>query len=369
MFKIQVQDKKSSARAGIQKTAHGIIKTPFFMPVATKGGVKHISSIELKQMGVHALISNGLILSLTPGLEVIKKHGTIHYFMNFHGSIFTDSGGFQIIRETLFISISDKGIIFKDLFNGGKKILLTPEECVRRQNILGSDVAMCLDDMQHFGNTKEVYKTALERTHAWALRCQKAHKNRKQLLFGITQGGTCLDLRKESCEFFAEHPFDGYAIGGLGLGEGITNVNKVAEISNEYLPKDKMRYMMGIGNPSEIINAVSRGMDCFDSIFPTRNGRHGTIYTGKGRIHLKNSSFRMDTKPLDSNCDCFTCKNYTRAYLKHLLKQNEMLGLRLLSLHNVHFLTKLMEKIRKNIIAGEFPAFKKSMKRYYEGID
>ncbi len=360
MFKISVEE--SRARVGILRTRHGDIETPFFMPVATKATVKTLSPQELKECKVRAIISNSLHLFLRPGLEVLEAQGGLHNFMGFDGIIFTDSGGFQMIREGFFIGVKEEGILFKSPYDG-KKYLFTPEFSKEVQRKIGSDVAMMLDFCAEYPSDYETTKKAVLLTSLWAKKFPLGDK--EQLSFGIVQGGTYEDLRRRSAEDLASIDFDGYGIGGLSIGEPKSVMHRMVDIVNSILPRDKPRYLMGIGSPLEIIKSVMQGVDIFDSVYPTRNGRHGTALTWGGKLNLKKSDYRNDYRPLDEECSCYTCENFTRAYLYHLIKEREMLGMRLLTLHNICFLQEFIGRIREEIRQGNLENFKKEMEKYY----
>ncbi len=372
-FKIVAKDKKTRARAGILQTRSGKAETPFFMPVATKTAVKQISSEDLNSMKARAIISNAFVLSLRPGTKVIKKAGGIGKFMNFQGTVFTDSGGFQMYSPALYISSEENGVIFRNPFSG-EKLFITPEADMQIQLDLGADVAMCFDSMPLISHSKNAIADAVKKTGRWAVRCKKYHdfsqqkmkKGRKQLLFGICQGGVHSDLREKSAKQIAEIDFDGFAIGGLALGEGKADEYKMIDVAKKFFPENKPVYLMGAGDPIELLEAVSRGVDMFDSRFPTKNARHGALFTSKGRIILKNAGFSSDFGPIDSDCVCFVCKRYSRAYLCHLLRMEEAVGLRLASYHNLFFLQDLMKRAREEIRRGKFKEFFEEFKRKYE---
>ena len=307
--------KEKSARAGLLKTSHGTIKTPFFMPVATKGTVKHVSAQELVDFGTDAIISNAMLLFLNPGVDLIHKAGGIHKFIGFDKVIFTDSGGFQMLEDEFFLSINDEQVKFKNPMNG-TKYSLTPEQVIGIQNTLGSDVAMCLDHVPTRAHSKKEIAKAVKRTTEWAIRCKEAHKNKKQLLFAINQGGIHKDLRQKSTKDLAKIGFDGYALGGLSIGEDKPTMDKMVQLSANHFPKDAPRYFMGLGSPVEILQSVKKGIDIFDSCMATRNARHGWLFTSYGTLRLWHKRFETDLKPLDKNCDCFVCKKYSRAFLR-----------------------------------------------------
>lgn len=372
-FKIIAKDKKTKARVGILGTKSGEIETPFFMPVATKTAVKNISVEDLQTMGAKAVISNAFILSLVPGTKTIKKFSGIRGFMNYSGINFTDSGGFQMYSPTLYLGSNGGGVFFRNPFNG-KKLFITPEEDMKIQIEINSDVAMCLDSMPLIEHSKKAIAIAVDKTASWAKRCKSEHdklqrkvkKNRRQLLFGIIQGGIHADLREKSAEELTKIDFDGFSIGGLALGEPKKDEYKMIEVSKKIIPEDKPVYLMGAGDPVELLEAISRGVDMFDSRFPTKNARRGTIFTSKGRLRLMRSRHRLDKKPIDNNCDCFVCKDYSRAHIRHLLQQKEGVGYRLASYHNLYFLQNLMRQANVAIKKGKFNKFFKDFKRGYK---
>ncbi len=375
-FKILYQDRKSDSRVGILNTKSGKIETPFFMPVATKTAVKHISSEDLKSMKAKAVICNSFILSLKPGVEVIKSLKGINNFMSFPGIIFTDSGGFQMYSPYLYIKSEEKGVIFKNPFSG-EKVFITPEKAMDIQLDLDGDVAMCLDSMPLFRDSKESIEEAVRKTGLWAEICKRHHDLRqkkislenRQLLFGITQGGIYDDLREKSARDLAKISFDGYALGGLALGEPKKDEYRMIEIVKKILSKEKPLYLMGAGDPIELLEAISRGADIFDSRYPTQNARRGSLFTWKGRLSLKSARNKDESKAIDSDCTCFVCKRYSRAYLRHLTLEEEGAGLRLVSYHNLYFLQSLMGKARTAIKKSRFLEFKEQFIRIYEKND
>jgi queuine tRNA-ribosyltransferase len=354
-----------SARSGFLSTAHGKIETPFFMPVATKGAVKFVSHSDLKKMGISCLISNAFINYLMPGLSLIKKAGGIHKFSSWEGGMFTDSGGFQLLSEDFVEKVTDKGVYFRNPFDKSVE-LITPEKAIEIENSLGSDVAMCLDHVLHFGKTKKDYADAVTRTTAWAQRCKNAHSNSSQLLFGITQGGTFPDLRKKSTLALEKIGFDGLAFGGLCIGEDSSTMTKVTEYSKKFVAKERPIYLMGVGSPLEVLSLVNVGVDVFDSAFPTRMARHGRAFTHSGDILIPRSKHKESFKPLDAECDCFVCKNHSRAYLHHLSKGHEQNALMLLSYHNTYFMSKLLSDIRISIKENSFSKYKKDFEKKYK---
>lgn len=363
MFELIHEDEHSGARIGKLYTKHGEVETPAFMPVATKGSVKTLSPEELKGVGTRAVISNAFLLYLKPGTEVIQKVGGLHGFMNWSEIIFTDSGGFQMLREPFFNGVSKKGVTFKSPFDDSKH-LFTPEKCIEVQMALGSDVAMALDDCPPHGANYDYVKGSTIRTIEWAKRCKRTHDG-DQLLFGIIQGGIFEDLRRESTGALIEMGFDGYGIGGLSIGEPKNVMFKTLKYAVPMIPKDKPRYLMGVGSPLELLDSISLAIDIFDSAFPTRNARHNTVYTYGGKFDISKGRFAEDSDPLDPNCKCYACRNFPTAYIRHLMKVHETLGMRLVTIHNLYFIQDLMEKSRAAITNNEFEEFKNEFKKSY----
>jgi queuine tRNA-ribosyltransferase len=372
-FKITYKDKKTKARVGILSTKKGKIETPFFMPVATKTSVKHISSKDLEDIGINAVISNTLILHLRPGEKIIKKLEGIGAFMNYSGINVTDSGGFQMYSDSIYIGSNDKEVFFKNPINGAK-IHMTPEKDMEIQIDLESEIAMCLDSMPLLHNLKKEIEEAIRKTTLWAKRCKNHHDklqkkipiNKRQLLFGISQGGIYTELRQKSAKELLDIGFDGYSIGGLALGETTEQEIKAIEAHKKIIPEDKITYLMGAGHPLEILEAIERGVDMFDSRYPTQNARHGTILTTKGKLKIFNKRYESDKNSIDRNCNCFVCRNYSRAYIRHLLKENEGNGLRLATYHNLYYMQRLIDGARDAIKKGEFLKYKNKVKKYYK---
>ncbi|SDK56479.1 tRNA guanosine(34) transglycosylase Tgt [Natronincola ferrireducens] len=341
--------KQSGARLGKIHTARGVIETPIFMPVGTQATVKTMTPEELKDIKSQIILSNTYHLYLRPGHELVKKAGGLHRFMNWDKPILTDSGGFQVFSLGDLRKISEEGVEFRSHLDGSKHFI-SPEKAVEIQNALGSDIMMVFDECAPYPADREYVKNSLERTTRWAKRCKDAHKNiENQSLFGIIQGGMYGDLRKQSAEELLELDFPGYAVGGLSVGEPKPLMYEVLEYTTPFMPKNKPRYLMGVGSPDCLIEGVIRGIDMFDCVLPTRIARNGTAMTSHGKVVIKNAKHTEDFTGLDPECDCYTCKNYSKAYLRHLFKANEVLGLRLMSHHNLYFLLKLMEEIRQAI--------------------
>lgn len=360
MYELIHNDKKTGARAGKLRTSHGLIETPCFIPVATKATIKTLVPEELYDMGSQAIICNAFHLFLSPGIEVIKKAKGLHEFMHWERAIFTDSGGFQMIRKHFSFKVTDKGIAYKNP-SDGKRYSYTPEICLENQKNIGSDVAMILDECPPYGSDYSAVEASVKRTIAWAKR-SKQIENKGQLTFAILQGGTFAELRRKCAWELIELDFDGYGIGGLSIGEPKEIMNNVLKSSVPLIPEDRPRYLMGVGSPLEILEAIENGVDIFDSAFPTRNARHQSLMTSKGNIDIARSRFAFDFNPVDENCGCYTCKNYTRAYLHHLFKESEMLALRLASIHNLHFIQSLVKGAREAIIEDRFDEFRRNWK-------
>lgn len=375
-FKVIYKDKKTQARIGILHTKKGNIGTPFFMPVATKATAKHVNPKQLEELGAKAIISNALILSLKPGEKLIKDFGGIGKFMNFNGVNFTDSGGFQMYSPSTYISSNNQGVLFRNPFNG-EKIFVTPEKDMEIQLSINSDVAMCLDRMPLYEDSKQEIENAVELTTLWAKRCKNHHdklqlkipKNKRQLLFGITQGGIYKDLRKKSIKELKELDFDGYSVGGLGLGEKRNEEMKIIKLQKSILPENKPIYLMGIGDPLEILEAIELGIDIFDSRMPTQNARRGTLFTSKGKLKILNKKYEKDKSSIDKNCGCFVCKTYSKAYVKFLLNQDEAVGKELASYHNLYYLQNLLQQAKTAIKNNKFKQFKNKIKKIYSNIN
>jgi len=341
--------KQTGARLGKVHTPHGSFDTPVFMPVGTQATVKGMSPDELKEVDAKIILGNTYHLFLRPGHELIKKAGGLHKFMNWDRSILTDSGGFQVFSLADLRDIKEEGVTFRSHIDGSKQFI-SPEKSIEIQNALGSDIMMAFDECVPYPCDYDYAKRSMEMTTRWAKRCKDAHKNtEKQALFGIVQGSTYTDLRQESVKQLVDLDFPGYGIGGLSVGEPGEIMNEILEKITHLLPIDKPRYLMGVGSPDYLIDGSIRGIDMFDCVLPTRIGRNGTVFTSSGRIIVRDAKYSKDFSPVDPECDCYTCRNFTRAYIRHLFKSGEMLGLRLATWHNLRFLIKLMENIRKAI--------------------
>ncbi len=331
------------------------------MPVATKGTVKAVPPNLLEDACVTALISNALHLYLRPGVDVVEMHGGIHRFMNFHGTIFTDSGGFQMLREGFLLGVREEGILFRSPYDGSRH-LITPAKSREMQARLGSDVAMALDHCPHYSHDRRLMEKAVERTLKWAAEFIDAMPRDSQMLFGIVQGGVFEDLRERCASALADMDFDGYGIGGLSIGETREEMLHALQASLLHLPQEKPRYFMGLGSPPEILEAVAMGVDIFDSVYPTRNGRHATALTSVGRLDLRKGRYAGDMRPIEEGCDCYACRNFTRAYIRHLISEDEILAKTLVSVHNIRFLTSLMERVREAIEEGRFEELRREFR-------
>ena len=358
--------KQSGARLGRLHTPHGIIETPCFMPVGTQASVKGISPDELHAMNANIILSNTYHLYLRPGHELVREAGGLHGFMNWDKAILTDSGGFQVFSLAKLRKISEEGVAFRSHIDGSKHFL-TPEYVMEIENALGADIIMAFDECAPYPSSYDYTKKSMERTTRWAERCLEAHKNtEKQALFGIVQGGMYGDLRKISAKDLVSLDFPGYAIGGLSVGEPAHLMNEMLEETVPLLPSDKARYLMGVGSPDYLIEGVFRGIDMFDCVLPTRIGRNGTVMTPNGRLIVRDAKYARDFSPMDPECDCPACKFHTRAYIRHLLKTGEMYGLRLATIHNLHYLLNLMNQIRDAIMNDSFLDFRRE---FYERLD
>jgi queuine tRNA-ribosyltransferase len=362
MFKITAEE--GNARAGKLKTAHGTIKTPFFMPVATKAVGMFVDSEDFRQTKTRCVISNSLILHMNVGSKNIDKFGGIHKFMNWKGGVFTDSGGFQMYSEHMLLGTTMDGVKFRNPA-GGKKFFCTPEKNMELQHDIGADVIMCLDDMPKYGSKKQRIMESMKKTYEWARRCKKHHdriNRKKQLLFGICQGGTFRGLRKKSAKMISSIDFDGLAFGGLALGEPMKKMFEAVKAGMRQMPKEKPKYLMGVGIPSQIIEAVSTGVDCFDSTYPTMTARHNYLLTMKGPVDIYKKKYAEDEDPVDEECDCYVCKNLSRAFIHFMARAKTPTGFRLKTLHNIRFMARLMENIRKAIKNNELKELKKSLR-------
>ena len=357
--------KQTGARLGRVHTPHGSFETPIFMPVGTLATVKTMTPEELKEINAQIILSNTYHLWLRPGEDIIQEAGGLHQFMNWDRPTLTDSGGFQVFSLSDLREIEEKGVHFRNHISG-EKLFLTPEKATQIQNALGSDIMMAFDECPPFPAEHKYMKNSVERTSRWAERCLTAHQRPEdQGLFGIVQGGEYKDLRKQSAQDLTSLDFPGYAIGGLSVGEPKEIMNEMVEYTTQFLPTDKPRYLMGVGSADSLIDGAIRGIDMFDCVLPTRIARNGTLMTSQGRLVVRNAKFARDFSPLDPNCDCYTCKNYTRAYIRHLIKTDEILGLRLTTYHNLYFLLNLMEQVREAIKADRLGDFREEFFENY----
>lgn len=364
-YKLIKKEKHTGARLGQLETPHGTFETPMFMPVGTQATVKTMSPEELKDIGAGVILSNTYHLWLRPGSELIKEAGGLHSFMNWDQGILTDSGGFQVFSLSENREIKEEGVHFRSHLDGSKKFL-SPERAIEIQNHLGADMIMSFDECPPFNESYDYMKKSVDRTTRWAERGLKAHgRADEQGLFGIIQGGGYKDLRVQHAKDLVSMDFAGYSIGGLSVGETHEEMFEVLDYTTPEIPDDKTRYLMGVGTPKAMIEAVIRGVDIFDCVLPTRIARNGTTMTSKGRLVVKNAKYAKDWRPLDENCDCYACKNYSRAYIRHLIRTNEILGFRLASIHNLRFLINLMEQTREAIRNDNLLDFKEEFYENY----
>lgn len=351
-----VNEKSGRARRGRMKFPRGIVETPAFMPVGTYGTVKGMTPKDIEDIGAQIILGNTFHLMLRPGTEVVKAHGDLHDFMQWKGPILTDSGGFQVFSLGKMRKITEAGVTFKSPINGSS-VFLDPEISMQVQRDLGSDIVMIFDECTPYPATEKQARDSMELSKRWAARSKAAHEGNPSALFGIVQGGMYEHLRTESLIGLTEIGFDGYAIGGLSVGEPKEDMIRILDHLPAQMPEDKPRYLMGVGKPADLVEAVRRGIDMFDCVMPTRNARNSHIFVTEGVLKLRNAKYRNDTNPLDANCDCYTCKNFSRSYLHHLDKCNEMLGAQLNTIHNLRFYQNLMAKMRNSLSEGTFDAF------------
>lgn len=363
-FKVLAVCKETGARAGEFTTPHGVIKTPVFMPVGTQATVKTMTPDELKAINTQILLGNTYHLYLRPGPELISEAGGLHRFMNWDRPILTDSGGFQVFSLAQLNKISDEGVRCRSHLDGSLH-MMSPEWAMNVQQLLGSDIAMCFDQCAPYPSTYKNAEQALVRTTRWAARSLKAHTRKDQALFGIVQGSVYDDLRLRSAQELIDLDFVGYGIGGLSVGEPHADMYRILELLNPVMPFSKPRYLMGVGYPPNILEGIARGIDMFDCVLPTRNGRNGTLFTSFGRVNIKAQKYEHDFSPLDPECDCYLCHNFTRAYLRHLYRCGEILAARLCTWHNLRFTIRLAERAREAILAGEYPIFLKQFQETF----
>jgi len=350
------QDKNSSARYGILHTPHGDVELPMFMPVGTQATVKCLSPEQVKDLGSGIILANTYHLALRPGVDIVAQAGGVQKFMNYKGPMLTDSGGFQVFSLASTRQIKEEGVTFKNPLNGDK-VFFSPENVMEMEAKIGADIIMAFDECVHYPATRKYMENSVERTLRWAKRCKDSKKRENQALFGIVQGGDFEDLRHHCADELVKMDFDGYAIGGTSIGEPKDVEYRMVSYASKYMPYDKPRYLMGVGSIDMIFDGISKGVDMFDCVLPTRIARHGTLMTTHGRINILNARYADDFTPLDPDCDCYTCKNYTRAYLHHLMKVNEEFGKTLCSIHNLRFLIKTMEQARAAIKEDRFTEF------------
>ncbi len=389
-FEVLGSARESKARRGRLTTARGIIDTPAFMPVGTQGSVKGVSPRELRELDAQIILGNTYHLFVRPGLDVIKHFGGLHKFMNWDGPILTDSGGYQIFSLSKLRKITEDGVEFQNHIDGARAFI-SPEIAIETQAALGGDIVMALDECIPYPSEYDYAAQSAEMTTRWAKRCKEANVQRStsnaqrptsetdsinsqlstlnQLLFGIVQGGTFGDLRKQSAQAIVELDFDGYAIGGVSVGEPEEEMMRAVESAEPFLPKDKPRYAMGLGTPPQLLEMIARGMDMFDCVLPTRLARNGTAFTDTGTLNLKNAEFARDKRPIEENCVCSACRGFSRGYIRHLVKAEEILGLRLITLHNLHFYLELMNRARAEIERGTFDQFRKTFVADYKTRD
>ncbi len=364
-FEIVKHCPQSQARAGMLTTPHGVVPTPVFLPVGSQGTVKTLTPEELKTIGVTMVLGNAYHLLLRPGIEVIERLGGLHRFMAWDGPILTDSGGYQIFSLAPLRQVSAEGILFRSHIDGSEHFL-TPEIAIQFQERLGADIALVLDECPPYGEDMQVIQQSMERTNRWAERCRMVHQRDDQAIYGIVQGGIFPELRRLSAAFLSSLEFQGYAIGGLSLGEPKEVMLAIVEETSNHLPDDKPRHLMGVGSPEDVVKCVSRGVDIFDSALPTRIARNGALFTPSGRRNIRNACFRDWQEPIDTGCDCYACRNFSAAYLHHLFKCEEMLAYRLATIHNLRFIIRLTEQIRQAILDNTFPAFRDSFLSHYQ---
>lgn len=358
-------DSRTGARAGIIHTPHGSFETPIFMPVGTQGTVKGVSPEEVRELGGNIILGNTYHLFLRPGSKLIRDMGGLHKFMNWDGGILTDSGGFQVFSLGELRKITEEGVTFRSHIDGSKKFL-SPEISMQVQMDLGSDIVMAFDECIPYPADYEYAKASTERTTRWAKRCKDTMTSAHQGLFGIVQGGMYKDLRSKSVDDLLAMDFEGYAVGGLSVGEPKELMYDILEHTVSQLPANKARYLMGVGTPDCLIEAVMHGIDMFDCVFPTRVARNGTAMAWQGRLVMKNAEFTYDDRPIEEWCDCYACRHYSRAYIRHLVRAEEIFGLRLLSIHNLHFLQRFTKEMRKAIIEDRFTEFRNEFLGQYK---
>ena len=368
MFELLKTDNSSKARLGRLTTAHGVVDTPVFMSVGTQGSVKALDPRELRETGSQIILGNTYHLSIRPGLDIIKAGGGLHSFINWPAPILTDSGGFQVFSLATIRKIQAHGVEFRSHLDGSL-LFLGPKEAMAIQRELGSDIAMVFDDCPPHTSTPRELRAAVERTIRWAKECRQQPRAPGQMVFGIIQGGTDPAQREECARALIATGFDGYAIGGVSVGEPEPEMFRAVELTEQFLPADRPRYAMGLGTPAQLVELVARGVDMFDCVLPTRLARNGTAFTAGGTLNLKNAEFALQTGPIEEGCGCLACRDFTRGYLRHLIKADEILGLRLITLHNLHFYLELMRRARGAIESGTFDAFRRNFASGYHTRD
>lgn len=364
-YELQKECPHTGARAGLLHTPHGTFTTPMFMPVGTQATVKTMAPEELKEMGAQIILSNTYHLFLRPGADLVEEAGGLHRFMNWDKGVLTDSGGFQVFSLGALRKITEEGVNFRSHIDGSKQFL-SPEVATKVQGQLGADIIMAFDECIPYPAEHDYAKTSTARTSRWAERCLKAKTNDIQGLFGIVQGGMYMDLRKQSARDLTSMNFDGYSIGGLSVGEPHDLMYEVLEQTTPLLPTNKARYLMGVGTPDCLVEGVARGVDMFDCVYPTRVARNGMAMTHQGRLTVKNATFARDWGPIEEGCQCYACRNYSRAYIRHLYKAEEILAFRLVSYHNLYFLLKFMRDMREAILEDRFPSFREDFWYHYQ---
>ena len=364
-FELIARDSSTHARAGELATSRGTIPTPVFMPVGTYASVKAMTTEELTDIDVRLILANTYHLYLRPGHELIRRLGGLHRFMNWPGAILTDSGGFQVYSLSKMRTINDDGVVFQSHLDGSSHTL-TPERAIEIQESLGADIIMCFDECTPYPADREYTAASADLTREWAIRCKRAKNSTGQALFGIVQGGMYEDLRRRSVQEIVDIGFDGYAVGGLSVGEDKATMAFMASAALEELPRAKPRYIMGVGAPQDLLTCISLGADMFDCVLPTRNARNGCLFTSRGKLIIKNARYAEDPEPLDDQCACYTCSRYSRAYLRHLYMAKEILAMRLNTIHNIYFFMDLMKRARSRIKDGTFESFKKECMEAYD---
>jgi queuine tRNA-ribosyltransferase len=364
MFELLKTDPSSKARLGRLTTTHGVVDTPVFMSVGTQASVKAIDPRELREMGANIILGNTYHLNIRPGMDILRGAGGLHRFMNWEGPILTDSGGFQVFSLATIRKIQAHGVEFRSHMDGSL-LFLGPKEAMGIQRELGSDIAMVFDDCPAHTSTPRELRAAVERTLRWAAECREQPRAPGQMVFGIAQGGANQELRQECASSLVKMDFDGYAIGGVSVGEPEPEMMRAVEMTESLLPAHKPRYAMGLGTPAQLVELIARGVDMFDCVLPTRVARNGTAFTRKGSISIKGGAYKADFRPIEEGCDCFACRHFTRAYLRHLLNVGEILGLRMLSIHNTRMFIKVMEDVRAAILNGSFVEFRREFAANY----